>query len=392
MTDPIVAYLEQHLDDYLADLRTLVAIDSGSNDKGGVDAVTGWLAERLEALGFTVEWRRQERFGDDLVARRSGAGRSRVMLLGHADTVYLGGTAAARPMTAAGDKILGPGTCDMKAGLVTGLYALRALHHVGWAGNDATTFLVVSDEEIGERHSVPLLKAEGPAHDAILTLEAARDSGDIVTARKAVRWYTVEARGRAAHAGVEPDKGRSATLAIARFVDAAYALNGMREGMTVNPGRVSGGGSPSIVADRATARFDLRARTDAQLDELEAAFNDLASRPLVPGVAFSATLEKGSGCPAMERTEGVARLEALAIGVARDLGFGLDGAATGGGSDISFAAHAGTPGLDGLGPIGGLDHGPDEYILRGSIVPRTALLAKLLVTIEAERQRGAGNG
>ena len=193
MTDPIVAYLERRLDEYLTDLRTLVGIDSGSFDKDGVDAVTGWLADRLEALGFAVEWQRQERFGDDLVARRTGSGRSRVMLLGHADTVYPRGTAAARPMTADGDKVLGPGTCDMKAGLLTGLYALRALHHVGWAGNGETTFLVVSDEEIGERHSVPLLEAEGPRHDASLTFEAARENGDVVTAREAVRWYTVEA-------------------------------------------------------------------------------------------------------------------------------------------------------------------------------------------------------
>ncbi|MDP9365885.1 MAG: M20/M25/M40 family metallo-hydrolase, partial [Chloroflexota bacterium] len=245
MADPIVAYLERHLDDYLADLRTLVGIDSGSFDKAGVDAVTGWLADRLDALGFAVERRRQERFGDDLVARRAGPGRSRVLLLGHADTVCPQGTAAARPLTANGDKLLGPGTCDMKAGLLAGLYALRALDHAGWTGNGETTFLVVSDEEIGQRHSVPLLEGEGRRHDAILTLEAARENGDVVTARKAVRWYSVEAAGRSAHAGVEPEKGRSATLAIARFVDAAWALNGLREGATVNPGEIAGGGSPS---------------------------------------------------------------------------------------------------------------------------------------------------
>lgn len=213
-----------------------------------------------------------------------------------------------------------------------------------------------------------------------------------MTARKAVRWCTVEATGKAAHAGVEPEKGRSATLAIARFIDAACALNGMREGMTVNPGQIAGGGCPSIVAERASARMDLRARTTSELDELVAGLRNLASRPLVPGVALSVTVEQGSGCPAMKRTEGVARLEAMAIGLADELGFGLKGTATGGGSDISFAAHAGTPGLDGLVPIGGLDHGPDEYILRSSVVPRTALLAKLLEAIEAERRRGIGDG
>lgn len=392
LTERVVADLERHLDAFLADLRTLVAIDSGSFDKTGVDAVTGWLAARLEPLGFAVEWRRQDRFGDDLVARRRGLGRSRVLLLGHADTVYPPGTAAARPLTVDGDRVLGPGTCDMKAGLVAGLHALRALDRAGWAGNAETTFLVVSDEEIGERHSVPLLEAEGPRHDAILTLEAARENGDVVVARKALCWYAVAATGKAAHAGVEPEKGRSATLAIARFIDAAHALNGLRPGMTVNPGQIAGGGSPSIVADAATARFDLRACTNADLDELDAAFRDLAAQPLVPGVALSVTMEPRSGCPAMERTAGVARLEATASGIAKRLGFPLRGAATGGASDIAFAAHAGTPGLDGLGPVGGLDHGPDEYILQSSIVPRTALLAELLVAIEAEHERGTGDG
>ncbi len=384
MVDPIVAYLEDRRDAYLADLRTLVNQDSGSYDKAGVDAVTAWLEERLRRLGFVVERHRQEAFGDDLIAHRQGTGSARIMLLGHSDTVFPSGTAAARPMAVVGDRILGPGTCDMKAGLLAGIFALEALDHLGWDRYGTITYLVVSDEEIGERHSVPLLMEKGPKHDAILTLEAARENGDIVTARKAVRWYTVEAVGKAAHAGVEPEKGRSATLAIARFVVEAFTLNGLREGMTVNPGQLAGGGSPSIVADRATARFDLRARTNAQLDELEAAFRSLATTPFVPDVTLDVTMELGSDCPAMERTPGVARLEELAVDIARGLGFALKGAATGGGSDISFAGHAGTPGLDGLGPIGGLDHGPNEYVLKSSVVPRTALLAKLVMAIGGE--------
>ncbi len=384
MVDPIVAYLEDRRDAYLADLRTLVNQDSGSYDKAGVDAVTAWLEERLRRLGFVVERHRQEAFGDDLIAHRQGTGSARIMLLGHSDTVFPSGTAAARPMAVVGDRILGPGTCDMKAGLLAGIFALEVLDHLGWDRYGTITYLVVSDEEIGERHSVPLLMEQGPKHDAILTLEAARENGDIVTARKAVRWYTVEAVGKAAHAGVEPEKGRSATLAIARFVVEAFTLNGLREGMTVNPGQLAGGGSPSIVADRATARFDLRARTNAQLDELEAAFRSLATTPFVPDVTLDVTMELRSDCPAMERTPGVARLEELAVDIARGLGFALKGAATGGGSDISFAGHAGTPGLDGLGPIGGLDHGPNEYVLKSSVVPRTALLAKLVMAIGGE--------
>ena len=381
MTDPIVGYLEAHLDDYLRDLEILVNQDSGSYDKVGIDRVNDWLEDRLRSVGFEVDRRPQTEFGDDLVARVRGSGGGRIMLLGHSDTVFPRGTAAERPMSVQGNSIKGPGTCDMKAGLLTGIYAVEALREVGWDRVGELTYVVVSDEEIGERHSIELLKEEGPKHDAILTLEAARENGDIVTARKAVSWFTVEATGRAAHAGVEPEKGGSAIVAISHLVTEAAGLNGLREGMTVNAGVLAGGVTPNVVADRAAARFDLRAWTNNEIKDLEAALRALADCEWVPGVTMEMWLEPGSDCPAMERTDGVIALEDRAIEIAKELGFPLRGAATGGGSDISFASHLGTPGLDGLGPIGGLDHGPDEYILLDSIVPRTALLAKIVKAI-----------
>jgi glutamate carboxypeptidase len=383
MSDSIITYLEQHLDEYVADLRLLSAIDSGTDDKAGVDAVQDWLAERLQRLGFSVERRPQTRWGDDLVGRGQGEGSARVLLLGHADTVYPRGTAALRPVRAVDDKLIGPGTCDMKAGLLTGLYALRALDHVGWRDYEFITFIVVSDEEIEERHSVELLQTEGPRHHAVITLEAARENGDIVSARKATRWYAVEATGKAAHAGVEPEKGRSATLALAHVIVETFKLNGMKEGMTVNPGRIEGGTNPNVVADWARGMFDLRAWSAADLAELSVAFERIVEMPWVPGAELRAE-PLGAGTPAMERTPGTVRLEEHAIRIAAALGFPLRGARTGGGSDVSYACHARTPGLDGLGPVGGLDHGPDEYILFSSIVPRTALLAKLMQAIAAD--------
>ncbi len=224
----------------------------------------------------------------------------------------------------------------------------------------------------------------------MLTLEAARENGDIVSARKGVRWFTVEAWGRSAHAGVEPEKGRSATLAIARLIDAVNDLNDMKPGMTVNTGQIGGGSSPSVVVDSAHARFDLRAWTDQELDELEDAFRQVCAREFIPGVSVSVTLEPGSDCPAMPRTSDVEELEDMAVDIAAGLGFPLHGAATGGASDVSYAMRTGTPGLDGLGPIGGLDHGPDEYILLSSIVPRQALLARLLIAVSEQRQKSAG--
>ena len=385
MTDPIVGYLEGQLESYLDDLRHLAGIDSGTYNKQGVDEVLDWFEVNLRAQGFETERNAQTDWGNDLIARLHGTGRGRVLLIGHADTVYPDGTAAARPVTVDGDTILGPGTCDMKAGLLTGLYAVRALKEAGWKDFETITVIIVSDEEIETRHSADLLKDEGPKHHAALTLEAARANGDVVTSRKATRWVTVEAIGKAAHAGVGPEKGASATLAIANVIVESFKLNGRKPGMTLNPGRITGGANPNIVADHATAIFDLRAWSNADLEELTAGLQELADTEWVPGVKLHMTLE-GEGMPAMERSAGTMRLENHAIGIAGELGFSLKGAATGGGSDVSYAVHKGTPGLDGLGPIGGLDHGPREYIELSSIVPRTALLAKLLQAICADEE------
>ena len=146
MTEPIVTFLERRLDVYLDDLRTLVGIDSGSYDKAGVDKINDWLEERLRALGFSVERYPQTESGDDLLATQRGKGQGRILLLGHSDTVFPVGTAGERPMTIQGDKVLGPGTCDMKAGLLTGIYALEALREIGFDGYDSISYLCVTDE------------------------------------------------------------------------------------------------------------------------------------------------------------------------------------------------------------------------------------------------------
>lgn len=381
MSDPIVRFLEERLQPYLDDLRTLVSIDSGSLHKAGVDAVNDWLEKRLKKLGFTVDRHRQVGFGDDLLATLEGRGRGRILLLGHTDTVFPVGTAAERPMTIQGDKILGPGVCDMKSGLLSGLYAVQALREVGFDEFDTIAYLCVSDEESGDRHSIPLIRSESRRADVVLTLEAARENGDIVTARKALRWYTVEVFGHAAHAGVEPEKGRSAILALAHHIVDLDRLNGLRPGATVNTGCIEGGSLPSVVADYAQMRLDLRAFTDDDMQALNDAVRERLTMTAVPGVTTKVTLEEGSVCPAMARTPPVAELERLAQGVAAELGFQVKGASTGGGSDANYAAAEGTPVLDGLGPVGGLDHSPDEYIELDSIVLRTALLAKLVVAI-----------
>lgn len=389
MTEPIVTFLEGKLDTYLDDLRALVSIDSGSYDKAGVDAVNAWLEDRLTALGCAVERHPQAEFGDDLLATLRGQGQGRILLLGHTDTVFPTGTAAARPMNIQGDKILGPGTCDMKAGLLTGIYALEALREIGFDDYESIYYLCISDEEIGgDRRSVPLIRSEARKADTVLTLEAARENGDIVSARKGVCWYIVEAFGRSAHAGVEPEKGHNAIVALAHHIIALGKLNGLKPDITVNTGYIEGGSAPNIVPDYAKIRVDVRAFSKDDMREFEDTFREQLAKTVIPGVQVAFKTEEGSYCPPMERTPAVVELEELAQKAARELGFEVKGASTGGASDASYAAAEGTPVLDGLGPVGGLDHSPDEYIELSSIVPRTALLAKLVMAIsQREKER-----
>lgn len=374
-------HLAPRLDQYLADLRTLTAIDSGSEFKAGVNAVQDWLAARLTRMECTVERYPESHYGDHLLAKLTGGGAGKIVLLGHSDTVYPVGTAAQRPMQIVGDLVRGPGTCDMKAGLLSGIYAMEALLALGFQDFGQIIFLSVSDEETGERCSPPLIRAVSEGADAVLTLEAARANGDVVTARKAIGWYTITARGRAAHAGVEPEKGRNAIMALAGLLHEVNRLNNLRPGVTVNVGIIEGGSRPSVVPDFAQAQLDLRAWTQADMDGASAAIVACVANAQVDGVTFDLALQPGSTAPPLEYTPGVQRLEALTQAVAHELGFAVHGARTGGSSDICFAAQTGAPGLDGLGPIGGLDHGPDEYIELSSIVPRTALLAGVMARI-----------
>jgi glutamate carboxypeptidase len=380
MTDPLLSTLESWLDDYLDDLRTLVGIDSGTRDKAGVERVNEWLERRLTALGFSVERHPQAETGDNLLATLDGSGSGHILLLGHSDTVFPKGTAAERPLKIVGDKILGPGACDMKAGLLAGCYAVAALSDLGFQDFGRITYLCASDEEIGERYSLDLIRAAARQAGAVLTLEAARENGDIVVARKGARVYAIEAFGHAAHAGVEPEKGRNAILALAHHSIALDQLNGYRPDVTVNLGVIEGGSEPNVVPDYARLLVDLRAFTTDDLQAVTNAVAGVIEQEVVPGVHVRMT-PVGHGHEPMPYTLQVARLEALAGQAARELGFTVKGTRTGGASDASLAAAEGKPVLDGLGPIGGLDHSPDEYILLSSIVPRTALLARLIMAI-----------
>lgn len=379
----IASDLQSQLDRYLADLKLLVAIDSGAYDKEGCNRINDWLEARLSPLGFAIERFQQPETGDHLLARMRGSGEARILLLGHSDTVYPRGTAAQRPLRQVGDRLLGPGACDMKAGLLGGIYAIEALQRANFSDFAELALLCVADEEVDQRTSIPLICETARGFDAVLTLEAARENGDIVTARKGNVVLRVAARGHSAHAGVEPEKGRNAITALMRRLLQLEKLANPDAGITINIGVIDGGSAANVVPDRARAAVDIRAYRQAELDATVAQAEAIFAADDGDGIQFVTTCHAAS--PPMPRTEAIARLERLAIRAARDLGFDLRGVSTGGAADSAFAAQEGLPVLDGLGPIGGLDHGPDEYILKGSIAPRTALLAELIKRICRDR-------
>jgi glutamate carboxypeptidase len=377
--DALRRIVDARLPRFREELAELVNIDCGSYTPGGVNRVADMVSDALARLGAGVERvphrpaAGDRQLGDLVIGRLEGDG-PRLLLIGHMDTVFDDGTAAARPYRSEGDRAYGPGVTDMKAGLLAGLHAISALHEAGM--HPAVTFVANPDEEIGSPFSTPFIRDLAPSHAAVLVLECARANGDIVSARKGIADYRLTITGRAAHAGVEPEKGRSAILEAAHQVRALHDLNGRWPTVTANAGVIHGGTRPNVVAERCELQVDLRAATSESFSAAAAEVERIAAQPAVDGVRVA--LERIAGHPPMEKTAASARLVDLAVGIAGELGFALNDAATGGASDANTTSALGIPTLDGLGPVGGDDHSVDEWLDLASIGPRTVLLAALV--------------
>ncbi|WP_411104220.1 M20 family metallopeptidase [Streptomyces sp. cmx-4-9] len=379
--------------EYLADLSALVAIDSGSYSPDGVNRVAAWFEARLERIGFTTERTalpgiRGRALGDVLVARKKGslpvgAGGRRILLAGHMDTVFEDGTAAARPFTLAGSLAHGPGVSDDKGGLLAGLTALEILEEAGFHQYAELVLLATPDEEIGSPSSTEVTRQTARGMHYALALECARENGDVVIARKGVADFLITVNGRAAHAGIEPERGAHAALAAAHLTLALQALNGRWDDATVNVGVVRAGTRANIVPPQAELHVEVRAATAATVQRISAAIQELASRTEVPGT--TADVRQLDLCPPMEDTPASRRMFQLARAEGYKLGLHFGAAATGGVGDANAIAGTGVPVLDGLGPVGGADHTPEEWLDTDSIAPRIALLASLVVALADDR-------
>ena len=382
----LLASCESQLDDTLQKIETLVRLESPSTEKGAVDRCGTVLAEMLRKAGAEVDVLSQPVRGNHLRARfppslsRASAGQAAgggqpVLILGHFDTVWPIGTLERMPFRRDGDRLYGPGTFDMKAGIALAMAAVSALSATG-TPHPPVMMLWTTDEEIGSGTSRETIEAEARQAAAVLVLEPALPGGALKTARKGCGEFELTVHGIAAHAGLDPGKGASAIHELAAQIAAIERLQDLPNGISVNVGLVSGGTRPNVVAAEARATIDARAPTRASAEAVEAAFQGL--HPTRSGTRL--TITGGFERPPMERTAAVADLFRRASEVASSFGRQLGEGSAGGGSDGNFTAALGVPTLDGLGAVGDGAHAAHEHVDVPSLPGRAALIAGLSAT------------
>lgn len=351
-------------------IRRLVECESPSDD----EAAVGRSADLVAEIGTALLGSAPERLvvdGCSHVRWRFGAA-TRVLLLAHHDTVWPLGTIERLPCAVVDGVLRGPGSFDMKTGLAMALHAIASLDE-----RDGVTLLVTGDEETGSARSRELIEQTVRGASAALVLEASGDGGAIKEARKGVSMYEIAVLGRAAHAGLEPEKGINATVALAHLVLAVDALGDTGVGTSVTPTRADSGSTGNTVPAAALLRVDVRAWSAAELERVDQALRAYVSP--VPGATV--TIGGGINRPPLERRMS-SDLVGLADRISASVGAGrVRTVAVGGGSDGNFTAGAGVPTLDGLGAVGGGAHADDEHVMVAEILPRTRLLAAMAAAI-----------
>jgi len=358
-------------------LRELVQQESPSEAPQAVNAAMA-LAERWsKEKGTRIKRHKQREFGD-VLELRFGPSQSKqkpILLLGHLDTVWPTGTLKKMPWRRANGRFWGPGVLDMKAGVVMALAALDTLREMNLSR--PVTLLLNSDEEVGSPISRPITEHLALESSAVLVLEPAQGLA-YKTARKGVGQYRVEVTGVGAHSGVDFEKGHSAIIELARQIQTISGFTNLARKLTVNCGVIAGGTRSNVVASRAWTEVDVRIAKASDAAHVEKLFRRLK----VTDPHCKLTITGGINRPPMERKPGTIALFKKARSIAAELGFVLEEAATGGGSDGNFTAALGIPTLDGMGAVGDGAHAAHESVIIEHLIPRTALLAAMIAGIE----------
>lgn len=365
--------------------RELALLESPSHDPAAQGPVFDRLAAALEEAGLRTRRLKGRASGGQLYAApprpRSPRSSGVQLVIGHVDTVWPSGTLETMPVELRDGRLYGPGIYDMKAGLVQGVFAVRALRELGLDPPLAPVFFVNSDEEVGSVESVGWIGRLARRARRVFVLEPALGpQGRLKTARKGVRRYRVTVRGRAAHAGLEPEKGASAVQELAHVIRELYALADPERGLTVNAGQIGGGVASNVVAPEAWAEMDLRVLRREDAEAFERALRGIV--PIVPGTGIE--VEGGMNRHPLEQNPRNRALWHAAERCAAELGIGLGEGTAGGGSDGNFTSeHAAT--LDGLGAVGDGAHAVHEHVVTARMPERAALLARLMLEpVQAE--------
>jgi len=356
-------------------LRQLVEVESPSEDKVAVDVAGSVVQEWLKTSNCIVKRHKAHGFGD-ILEYKFGQSRSkpRVLLLGHLDTVWPIGTLKSMPWRESDGKLYGPGVLDMKAGVVMAVEALQALQTLGL--ERPVTLLLNSEEEVGSPVSRAITEKIARMCAAVFVLEPAQVLA-YKTARKGVGHFSLHVQGVDAHAGVDFQNGHSAVLEMSKLIQKVSAFSDLARGITVNAGVIHGGTRSNVVAAECSAEIDVRIAKASDATRVERMF--YALRPT--DKACKLTVTGGINRPPMERKAGTIRLFNYAKQLSLELGFVLEEAATGGGSDGNFTAALGVPTLDGMGAVGAGAHAAHEHVVAKHLVERTALLAGMIASV-----------
>jgi glutamate carboxypeptidase len=373
-------YFEERRERMVETIRQLVEVESPSDDKAAADRLASLLAGRFEGLGGHSKFHRVPNFGNHLQVDFGTERRAKpVLLLGHYDTVYPVGTLKTMPCRVADGRLWGPGALDMKSGIALMLQVIEALRE--WHGDSLprpVTVLLVSDEEVGSDSSRRITESLAKNAEAVLVIEPSMGlQGAVKTARKGVGEYIVKALGKAAHSGLDFEKGESAVVELARQIPVIAKFTELKRGMTLNVGLIQGGTRVNVIPSEATANVDFRVTSMKDAKDVEKKMRSL--RPFNKKCKLE--IRGGLNRPPMERTAGVAGLYKKAAEIAQRLGWKLGEAAVGGGSDGNFTAGLGIPTLDGLGGVGEGAHAAHESIVIAELPKRAALLAALIEAV-----------
>jgi len=379
--DPVFAAALAARGEQLDLLRTLVNIDSGTGDVEGGRKVAALLIPRLKTLGAKVETVPAEapNLPENIVATVSGTGKAHILMIGHIDTVFGPGTVAARPYTVAIDQAHGPGVADEKGGVVEGLYALKLLHDLGFKNFAKITFLMETSEERGSPGTKKLIQKLLAGSHVELNLEPG-DPPDVITVwRKGSATFHIDVKGKAAHAGVNPQDGRNAAVELMHQLLKLETLPHSGSGVTVNTTVIRAGERANIIPDSASAQVNVRVRKVTDFDRIQKTLEQNARHVTVTGTTVSVSREPAF--PPLPDNPATAALATRAQSIYAALGRKLGTGGNGGASESALAADAGVPALDGLGPVGGGFHSDREYLDLNTVTPRLYLLTKLLMSL-----------